>query len=110
MTSVFGVASACSRAARFGVSPTTATLLRRALADQIADHDQPGGDADPHLQIRASTPAERPTASITRQPGADRPLGIILVGLRVAEIDQHPVAHVLGDKAVEAADVSATAR
>ena len=24
--------------------------------------------------------------------------------LRIAEIDQHPVAHVLGDKAVEAAD------
>ena len=67
MTSVFGVASACSRAARFGVSPTTAVLLRRALADQIADDDQPGGDADPHAaELRA--PARRPTASITASP------------------------------------------
>ena len=39
-----------------------------------------------------------------RQPGADRPLGIVLMRLRVAEIDQHAVAHVLGDKAVEAGD------
>jgi hypothetical protein len=26
------------------------------------------------------------------------------MGSRIAEIDQHPIAHVLGDKAVEAAD------
>ena len=39
-----------------------------------------------------------------RKAGAHRPLGIVLVRLRVAEIDQHAVAHVLGDKAVEAAD------
>ena len=39
-----------------------------------------------------------------RQPGAHRPLGIVLMRPRIAEIDQHPVAHVLGDKAVEAAD------
>ena len=39
-----------------------------------------------------------------RQPGAHRPLGIVLMRLRIAEIDQHPVAHVFGDKAVEAAD------
>ena len=39
-----------------------------------------------------------------RQPGAHRPLGIVLMRLRIAEIDQHAVAHVFGDKAVEAAD------
>ena len=39
-----------------------------------------------------------------RQPGAHRPLGIVLMRLRIAEIDQHSIAHVLGDKAVEAAD------
>ena len=37
-----------------------------------------------------------------RQPGSDRPLGIVLVRLRVAEVDEHAVAHVLGDEAVEA--------
>ena len=60
MTSVFGVASACSRAARFGVSPTTAALLRGALADQIADHGEPGGDAEPHAQIALAPAIGRP--------------------------------------------------
>jgi hypothetical protein len=36
--------------------------------------------------------------------GAHRPLGIVLVRSRITEIDQHPVAHVLGDKPVEATD------
>ena len=31
-----------------------------------------------------------------------RPLGIVLMRLRVTEIDQHPIAHVLGDKATDA--------
>ena len=77
-------------------------LLRRALADQIADHGEPGGDAEPHAQILS----RRQSADRLdhRQPGAHRPLGIVLMRLRIAEIDQHPVAHVLGDKAVEAAD------
>ena len=42
-------ASSCNRAARFGVLPTTA-CSSSALADQVADHDEPGGDADPHLE------------------------------------------------------------
>ena len=39
-----------------------------------------------------------------RQPGAHRALGVVLMRLRIAEIDQHAIAHVLGDKAGEAAD------
>ena len=78
------------------------TLLRGTLADQIADHGEPGGDAEPHAQI---LPRRQSADRLDhRQPGADRPLGIVLMRLRIAEIDQHPVAHVLGDKAVEAAD------
>ena len=77
-------------------------LLRGTLADQIADHDQPGGDADPHAQsLSRRQSADRLDE---REAGAHRPLGVVLVRLRVAEIDQHPVAHVLGDKAVEAGD------
>ena len=41
---------------------------------------------------------------MTAEPGAHRPLGVVLMRLRIAEIEQHPVAHILGDKAVEAAD------
>ena len=108
MTSVSGAARPCSRAARFGVSPTTAALLRRAIADQVADHDEPGGDAEPHAQILARwQSADRLDH---REPGAHGPLGIVLMRLRLAEIDQHPVAHVFGDEAVEMADRIADAR
>ena len=99
---MFGAASACSLAARFGVSPTNTALLRRSLADQIADHGEPGGDAEPHAQILMRRQAGDRLDH--RQSGAYRPLGIVLVRLRVAKIDQDAVAHVLGDKTVETAD------
>ena len=51
MTRLAGVASACSRAARFGRLTDDRLLLRRALADQIADDHQPGGDSDPRLEF-----------------------------------------------------------
>ena len=38
------------------------------------------------------------------QPGADRPLGVVFMRSRVAEINQDPVTHIFCDKAVEAAD------
>ena len=73
-------------------------LLRRALADQVADHDQTGGDPDPHLQPRIGRGVETGHRLDQRQTGPHRPLGIVLVGARIAEIGEHPVAHVLGDK------------
>ena len=39
-----------------------------------------------------------------RQPGAHRLLVVVLVRLGIAEIDQHAVAHVFGDKTGEAGD------
>ena len=53
---------------------------------------------------RARAQRGRRTAVDEREPGAHRPLGVVLVRLRVAEIDQHAVAHVLGDEAAEAGD------
>ena len=50
ITTVFGSAMLCRRAARFGVSPTMPLLLRITRADQVTDHDQPRRDADPGLQ------------------------------------------------------------
>jgi hypothetical protein len=35
------------------------------------------------------------------QASAHRPLGIVLVGLRIAEISEHAVAHIFGDETVE---------
>jgi len=38
------------------------------------------------------------------QPRPDRPLGIVLMCSRVTEIDQHAVAHVVGNKPIEPGD------
>ena len=38
------------------------------------------------------------------ETGTHRPLSVVLVRLRIPEIDQNSVAHVLGDKPGEAAD------
>ncbi len=40
-------------------------FLRRALADQIADDHQPGGDADPHLQLCAAATVSSPATFST---------------------------------------------
>ena len=77
-------------------------LLCRALADQIANHGEPGGDAEPHTQMLS--PRQSANRLDYRQPRPHRSLGIVLMRLRVAEIDQHPVAHIFGDKPIEAAD------
>ena len=39
-----------------------------------------------------------------RKPGPDRAFGIMLVGLRIAEIGEHAVAHIFGDEAAVARD------
>ena len=39
-----------------------------------------------------------------REPGAHRPLGVVLMGSRIAKINQHAVTHVFGDVAVEPGD------
>ena len=78
-------------------------FLCRTLADQVTDDYQPGGDADPRLEfggfdIEATDGVDRTEA------GAHPPLGIVLMCPRIAEIDQYPVAHVLGDEAIEPCD------
>ncbi len=77
-------------------------FLRRARADQIADHREAAGDAETHPQ----RPRRRQMADRVddRKPGAHRPLGVVLVRLRIAEVDKQPIAHVLRDKVVEAGD------
>ena len=44
-------ASSCSRAATFGRLADDARLLRGAFADDVADHDQAGIDADAHREV-----------------------------------------------------------
>jgi hypothetical protein len=47
---------------------------------------------------------EAPRRVNRAQPGTDRALGVVLMGTRVAEIDQHTVAHVFRYKAVKVPD------
>jgi hypothetical protein len=77
-------------------------LLRSALADQVADHDQTGRDPGAHSQRRAVARAELSDPGGQIEPGPHRPLGVVFVRLRPAEIREHTVAHVLGDMAVPA--------
>ena len=79
-------------------------FLRFALADEIAHDHQAGGDADPHLQWRRRDGVEPGHLLDQLQRRAHRALGIVLVGPRIAEIGEHAVAHVLGDKPAAAPD------
>ena len=75
---------------------------RLLLADQVAGDDLAGRDADPRRERHGEAhPADRVHQV---EAGPDRPLGIVLMRLRVAEIGQHAVAQELGDVALEALD------
>ena len=75
-------------------------LLRSARADQIADNHQSRRDADTGLEGCVGLQAAYRSDQL--QPCAHGSLGVILVGLGVAEVDQDPVAHVLRDETAEA--------
>jgi hypothetical protein len=78
------------------------SLLRGAGTNKIANDDEAAGDADPNVQrLGRGDPADRVD---DREPGASRALGIVFVRLGIAEINQHAIAHILGDKTAKAAD------
>jgi hypothetical protein len=83
---------------------------RRALADHVADHDQPGGDTDPYLRPEAGSRVQTGNRFEDRKPGMDRTDRIILMRLWVAEISEHTVAHVLGEIPTKANDALGTGR
>ena len=79
-----------------------AAFLSIAGGDQVADDDLPGANGDTYPQRLGCL--EPPDGGNESLAGPHRLLGVILVCLRVAEVHQLPIAHVLGDKAAEAAD------
>src|SRR5205807_9175886 len=101
MTTVFGSARPCNRAARFGVSPHHRLLLSRTRPNQIANHDNTCRNPDTGLQrsIRLEPGYRRDQL----QPSPHRALGIVLMGFRKAEVDEDTVAHVFRDEPIEAA-------
>ena len=105
ITTLFGSAMPCKRAAKFGVSPTIACSWEVPEQCQITDDHQPRCDAYPRSGSGAWV--FRPHSSDQLQPCADGSLGVVLVGLRIREIHQSP-GHELSRQAAERSTVSAT--
>ena len=80
-------------------------LLCLTTSNQVADHDQAGGDAHPgskHLSVAGLEPAD---CCGHFEPGPHRPLAGILVRPRPAEESEHAITHELGDMPTEARDL-----
>ena len=75
-------------------------LLSSTRSNQVADHDQSGGDAQTGSQ--GSTGLQPSHRFDQLQPCAYRPLGIVLMCFRIAEVHKHAVAHVLCYEPAEA--------
>jgi hypothetical protein len=77
-----------------------AALLRLARSDQVADYDQPG--SNPYAGLQGSAELQSANRLDQLQPSPYRPLGVILVGLRKAEVNQYAVTHILRDEPADA--------
>jgi hypothetical protein len=70
-----------------------APLLRLTRTDQVANHHKASSDADAGLK---QSTRFQPTHRLDQlQPRPDGSLGVVLMGLRIPEVDQYAVAHVL---------------
>ena len=83
----------------------------RRLAEHLAavgDYHRPSVHADADGEPRPVTGGkgrvQRHHRVHDRESRTDRPLGVVLVGGRPAEVDEQPVAEVLGDVAAETGD------
>ena len=101
MTTVFGSAMPCRRAARFGVSPTMPRSC--ASPDPIRSPTTTSPVAMPTRVCRGAGDLSAAHRRNQLQARPHRPLGVILMRLRIAEVDEDAVAHVLRDEAAEAA-------
>jgi hypothetical protein len=83
-------------------------LPRLARSDRFADNHETrrDADADPHAFAQCWRLAD---LSDDRKRRTDRPLSIVLMRPRVTKIDQHAIADIAGDKAVEACDCRSNA-
>ncbi len=89
------------------------SLRCRSFADLITDDHWSRRDADPHRKLDPGRPGDRGIQLRHRiddiETRPHRTLGLVLMGARIAEIDQDAVAHVFRDKAVVAPDRSTAA-
>ena len=101
MTTMFGSAMPCRRAARFGVSPTMPRSC--ASPEPIRSPTTTSPVAMPTRVCSGARVLSRAHRCDQLQPRPHRPLGVVLMGLRVAEIHEDAVAHVFRHEAAEAA-------
>jgi hypothetical protein len=90
---------------QIGCLPNHVLLLCGAFADQVADDDDAGGNGDANLKRDIMTGAQRSDRFDKRQGAAHSPLGIVFMGLGIAEVGEHAVTHVLGDEATALGDL-----
>jgi hypothetical protein len=79
------------------------TLLRLTGSDQIANDDYPRSNSEADGES-ARGKSKRPDPLYYRQRRPDRPFGIIFMGLRITEIDQHAVAPELRDEPIKSSN------
>ena len=102
MTTVFGSAMPCRRAARFGVSPTMPRSW--ASPDPIRSPTTTKPVAMPTRVWSGNTDFNRGNRYDQLQPCPYCSLGVILMSLRIAKIDEDAVTHIFGHEAAEALD------
>ena len=74
-------------------------LVRLARPDQVADHNQASCNA--HTGLQRNLRVEPGYCGYEFQPCPHGALRVVLVGFRIAEVHQHAVTHVLGNKPVK---------
>jgi hypothetical protein len=63
-------------------------MLIRAIAEEIAKHDGPGGDADPQLKEPGAAAIKLRDRLDQAETGTDRAFDVMLVRVRIPEIGQ----------------------
>ena len=80
--------------------PDHSMLPQAALAAEIADHHQAGGDANANRERFSSTRLKPRNSGNDIKRRAHGSLGIVLVRAGIAEIGQYPVAPEIGKEAI----------
>ena len=101
-----GVGEALQPRGEIGGVADDRLLLRRTLADEVADDHEAGGDADPRRELFARGSVQSRDHLDEFEPGVHRARRVVLMGAGKAEIGEDAVAHELGDEAVVARDHS----
>src|SRR5262249_40649807 len=107
MTTMFGSAISCSRAARFGVSPTMARSSASAARPGAPPRTNGPAAPPPPAASPAGGRRERvlppPPRRNQLKPSPSRSLAAVLRGPRIAKVHEDAIPHISGDEPAEAA-------